>query len=49
MVPVGGMTARQPFTMGGSGSTYLFGHADATFKKGMSKEECLKWVAQRKC
>ncbi len=30
----------------GSGSTYLFGHMDATFKHGMTKEECLKWAAE---
>ena len=44
-LPLGGMCVRQPFAMGGSGSTYLFGHVDATFKPGMTKEECFKWVA----
>ena len=34
------------FAFIGSGSTYLFGHMDATFKLGMTKEECLKWAAE---
>ena len=33
----------------GSGSTYLFGHVDASYKPGMSKEECLKWVTTCRC
>eukprot|EP00042_Codosiga_hollandica_P037254 m.291250 g.291250 ORF g.291250 m.291250 type:complete len:211 (+) comp55093_c0_seq7:2793-3425(+) len=45
VLPLGGMCVRQPFAMGGSGSTYLFGHVDATFRVGMTKEECLKWAA----
>ena len=35
---------RQPFTIGGSGSTYIYGYCDANFKKGMSKEECKEFV-----
>jgi len=44
-IPIGGMCVRQPISIGGSGSTYLYGHCDNTFKKGMSKEECIKFVA----
>ena len=29
----------------GSGSTYIYGHCDATYKKKMTKEECYKFVA----
>ena len=29
----------------GSGSTYIYGHCDATYKHGMTKEECFKFVA----
>ncbi|XP_066915582.1 proteasome subunit beta type-6-like [Clytia hemisphaerica] len=43
-IPIGGMLVRQPFTIGGSGSTYLYGHCDYNFKKGMSKEDCVKFV-----
>ncbi|XP_076472645.1 proteasome subunit beta type-6-like [Babylonia areolata] len=44
-VPIGGMMQRLPFTIGGSGSTYLYGFVDAQFKLGMKKEECLKFVS----
>ena len=29
----------------GSGSTYIYGHCDATYKRNMTKEECYKFVA----
>ncbi|XP_013414812.1 proteasome subunit beta type-6-like [Lingula anatina] len=45
-VPLGGMCVRQPFTIGGSGSTYVYGYVDSTFKKGMTKEECLDFTAR---
>eukprot|EP00794_Sanderia_malayensis_P015336 gene15336-16913_t len=44
-VPLGGMCIRQPFSIGGSGSTYIYGHCDATYKQNMTKEECYKFVA----
>ncbi|XP_061163168.1 proteasome subunit beta type-6-like [Saccostrea echinata] len=44
-IPLGGMLTRMPFTTGGSGSTYIYGYVDSNFKTGMSKEECLKFVA----
>ena len=31
-IPLGGMVLRQPFSIGGSGSTYIYGHVDKTFK-----------------
>lgn len=37
---LGGMLTRQPFTIGGSGSTYIYGYVDAVYKPGMSAEEC---------
>lgn len=43
-IPLGGAMVRQPFAIGGSGSTYIYGHCDATFKDGMSKEECEQFV-----
>ena len=43
-VPLGGMLIRQPFSIGGSGSTYVYGHVDSTFREGMSKEECVEFV-----
>ncbi|XP_039250423.2 proteasome subunit beta type-6-like [Styela clava] len=44
-VPLGGMFVRQPFSIGGSGSTYIYGHVDSTFKENMTKEQCLKFTA----
>lgn len=44
-IPLGGMLTRMPFTTGGSGSTYIYGYVDSNFKTGMTKEECLKFVA----
>nr|CAD7455600.1 unnamed protein product [Timema tahoe] len=43
-VPIGGMCVRQPISIGGSGSTYVYGYVDAKFKKGMNKKECLEFV-----
>ncbi|XP_045067043.1 proteasome subunit beta type-6-B like protein-like [Coregonus clupeaformis] len=43
-VALGGMLLSQPFTIGGSGSTYIYGYADAKYKPDMSKEECLQFA-----
>lgn len=43
-IPLGGVRVRQPFAIGGSGSTYIYGYCDANFKEGMTKEEALKFV-----
>jgi len=45
-IPIGGMIMRQPFAIGGSGSTFLYAHVDHTFKRGMSKEECMQFVSR---
>lgn len=47
-IPLGGMCIRQPFALGGSGSTYVFGFVDSNFKKGMTKEECVQFVTKSK-
>ncbi|XP_078074033.1 proteasome subunit beta type-9-like [Mustelus asterias] len=41
---LGGMLVRQPFSIGGSGSVYIYGYVDAAYKAGMSKDECLQFV-----
>ena len=33
-----------PLSLPGSGSTYIYGHCDANFKPGMTKEECLHFA-----
>ncbi|KAF2364416.1 Proteasome subunit alpha/beta [Trinorchestia longiramus] len=43
-IPLGGMLTRQPVALGGSGSTYIWGHMDATFKPNMDKERCVEFV-----
>eukprot|EP00698_Gefionella_okellyi_P018478 TRINITY_DN553_c0_g1_i1.p1 TRINITY_DN553_c0_g1~~TRINITY_DN553_c0_g1_i1.p1 ORF type:complete len:213 (+),score=46.56 TRINITY_DN553_c0_g1_i1:47-685(+) len=45
-VPLGGMVVRQPFSIGGSGSTYIYGFCDAHFRKGMNQEQCVEFVTQ---
>ncbi|KAI5089969.1 proteasome beta 11 subunit [Silurus meridionalis] len=43
-VSMGGMLISQPFTIGGSGSTYIYGYMDAKYKPDMSREECIQYV-----
>lgn len=43
-----GLLTRQPFAVGGSGSSYVYGFVDAEYRKGMSKEECQKFVVNSK-
>ncbi|KAL6099345.1 uncharacterized protein ACO6RY_01183 [Pungitius sinensis] len=44
MVSLGGMLIGQPVTIGGSGSTYIYGYVDAKYKAHMSREECLQFA-----
>ncbi|XP_017776868.1 PREDICTED: proteasome subunit beta type-6 [Nicrophorus vespilloides] len=43
-IPIGGMCVRQAVSIGGSGSSYVYGYVDANFKEGMKKEECVDFV-----
>lgn len=43
---LGGMLTRQPFAIGGSGSTYIYGYVDAAYKRGMSPEECRRFTTE---
>merc|ERR1711976_1047275 len=45
-VPIGGALVRQPASIGGSGSTYLYGFLDAHYKEGMDKEKCVELAKQ---
>ncbi|XP_076842386.1 proteasome subunit beta type-6-like isoform X2 [Brachyhypopomus gauderio] len=45
-VPVGGMLTRQPVCVGGSGSSYIYGFVDSSYRAGMSKDDCLQFTAQ---
>lgn len=43
-VPLGGACVKQPFAIGGSGSTYIYGLLDATYREGMTKDQCIQFV-----
>ncbi|KAG9392049.1 Proteasome, subunit alpha/beta [Carpediemonas membranifera] len=43
-IPLGGSVVEQPFSIGGSGSTYIYGYCDAHYRPGMSKEECIEFA-----
>lgn len=47
-IPLGGMCVRQPISIGGSGSTYVYGYMDAQYKPNMSRDECVKLVENSK-
>ncbi|XP_075345791.1 proteasome subunit beta type-6-like, partial [Mycteria americana] len=46
VVPMGGLLLRQPFAVGGSGSSYIYGFLDAAFRPGMSRPQCQEFVAR---
>jgi 20S proteasome subunit beta 1 len=43
-IPLGGGLFRQPWAIGGSGSTYVYGYCDATYQDGWGREETVKFV-----
>lgn len=43
-IPLGGTIMSQKFALGGSGSSYIYGLVDSTYKEGMTKEECVQFV-----
>lgn len=45
-IPLGGTIVSQPFSIGGSGSSYLYGFFDQAWKEGMSKDEAEKLVVK---
>lgn len=47
-IPIGGMCVRQPVSIGGSGSSYVYGYVDSHYKPGMSQEECVKFITNSK-
>ena len=40
----GGTLMKQKFALGGSGSTYIYGLVDSTYRDGMTKQECQTFV-----
>eukprot|EP00300_Choanocystis_sp_HF-7_P036340 c52184_g1_i1.p1 GENE.c52184_g1_i1~~c52184_g1_i1.p1 ORF type:complete len:229 (+),score=40.06 c52184_g1_i1:74-688(+) len=45
-IPLGGGLVEQPYSIGGSGSTYIFGYCDAEFRENMTREECVSFVVR---
>jgi 20S proteasome subunit beta 1 len=45
-IPLGGSLVRQPFAIGGSGSSYIYGFCDSNFKESMTRTECTEFVTQ---
>ena len=43
-VPIGGMCVRQRISIGGSGSTYVYGYVDANYKPNMTKDQTIELV-----
>ncbi|CCX13253.1 nucleophile aminohydrolase [Pyronema domesticum] len=43
-IPLGGSLHKQPYAIGGSGSTYIYGYCDANWKDGMNEAEAVAFV-----
>lgn len=45
-IPIGGMCSRQSVSVGGSGSSYIYGFVDANYKTQMKQEECVELITK---
>ena len=43
-IPLGGSLHKQAYSIGGSGSTYIYGYCDANWKENMTEEEGVEFV-----
>ncbi len=43
-IPLGGSLHKQPFAIGGSGSTYIYGYCDSVYRPDMTRQEAEKFV-----
>lgn len=43
-IPSGGTSLKVPFSIGGSGSLFIYGLVDATYREGMNVEETKEFV-----
>ena len=48
-IPLGGALVRQDFAVGGSGSTFIYGLLDKTYRPGMTRDECIDFVREGAC
>lgn len=42
----GGILARESYSLGGSGSSYIYGFVDSNYRKDMTEEECVDFVTK---
>lgn len=45
-IPLGGALVQQNYTIGGSGSSYIYGYCDAEYKPDFNQEECATFVTK---
>ncbi|KAK9917576.1 hypothetical protein WJX75_005968 [Coccomyxa subellipsoidea] len=45
-LPLGGTLVKVPFSIGGSGSAYIYGFCDKNWRPGMSEEDCQAFVVK---
>eukprot|EP01119_Soliformovum_irregulare_P003151 TRINITY_DN13471_c0_g1_i1.p1 TRINITY_DN13471_c0_g1~~TRINITY_DN13471_c0_g1_i1.p1 ORF type:complete len:218 (-),score=33.83 TRINITY_DN13471_c0_g1_i1:38-691(-) len=45
-IPLGGALVKSPWTIGGSGSSYIYGFCDTNFRDGMTKQEAMDFVTR---
>lgn len=45
-IPLGGTMVKVPFTIGGSGSAYIYGLTDKAWRPNMTQEECKAFVVR---
>merc|ERR1712070_706848 len=43
-IPLGGGLVQQPFSLGGSGSGYIYGYCDSKYREDMTRAECEEFV-----
>ncbi|KAJ2234014.1 Proteasome subunit beta type-1 [Coemansia sp. RSA 485] len=43
-IPLGGSLHREPFSVGGSGSSYIYGYCDKVFRPDMNRDQCFDFV-----
>ncbi|CAG8491588.1 3682_t:CDS:2 [Paraglomus brasilianum] len=43
-IPMGGSMHKLPYATAGSGSTYIYGYCDTSFRQNMTKEETIEFV-----
>ena len=48
-IPMGGALLPRPYSIGGSGSTYIYGFCDAYYRPGMNAQQCEEFVAKALC